>query len=167
MVVGILFTLVLLYRSSKAGSELAAWSLRIPSHKRGSIVVLPAADPKGPPQMCGSLTLARPCVAVALRSGPGAVQQHASQRHRVTFFLKKEVAEIVFQNAAIGIVDFFHDEALFPYCGLAHFLKRVLISAITPPTYHFFFEFYVQDRSTPTPTTIPGTYYSSLNYSTL
>ena len=115
----IIYSCTAVQQQQKQGQSLRLGPYVHHHTRGGSIVVLPAADPKGPPETCGSLTLARPCVAVALRSGPGAVQQHASRRHRVTFFLKKEVAEIVFQNAAIGIVVFLHDEALFPYCGLA------------------------------------------------
>ena len=65
------------------------------SHSRGSIIVLPAANLKGPPEKCGLLTLVRPsCTLLLCALEPGPVQQHASRQpsSKGIFFFNKLVA---------------------------------------------------------------------------
>ena len=111
----------------------------------GSILVLSAADPKGPPEACDSLTLARPCLRPLLYAlslvvrCPAARFVHNS-RHILFFFQLVAQRRDVDPRAAFYFVSerqhprifFFVGRAYSPLHRLVDFLLKVLFPASRP-----------------------------------
>ena len=81
--------------SSKPEPPTAIRSVQGVFHRGGSILVLPAANPKGPPRTCGSFTLARPCLRLCstLRTLLFAVLHHVSCRKQSWLLPSFDVAQ--------------------------------------------------------------------------